>query len=245
MSMTTSLSNLLSDTPISPVGVSRTPKKRIGRPTKEMEEQSAREAEESVLGELPHYSVFRKPVGITFIALVMGKQPRQIAKRLEKCPVAEWMTHQGKQHPLYDFMTAMGYLVPPKGDIEDWFAQQNQASLPPQVSKAFWDSMNGRIRAMQKAGQLWHDDDVMALLGRVLMMIKSETQNWVEDIPDNSMLTNEQYNWITDQVNELMVKVKNALVDAPKQFATASMGHTILEEIEDAKSDGFDEGGGE
>lgn len=221
------------------------PVPKRGRPTKEMEEQRAREAEEAAIGELPHYSVFRKPIGITFLAQVLGKQPRQIAKRLEKCPVASWMTHQGKQHPLYDFMTAMSYLVPPKGDIEDWFAQQNQASLPPQVSKAFWDSMNGRIRAMQKAGQLWHDDDVMALLGRVLMMIKSETQNWVEEIPDNAALTNEQYNWITDQVNSLMVKVKNALVDAPRQFATVSMGHTIMGEIDDAKLDGFDEGGGE
>lgn len=231
--MPSDLSSLLGDVPAPP---------KRGRPTKEMEEERAREAEEAVNGELPHYSAFRKPIGITFLAQVLGKQPRQISKRLEKCPVAEWMTHQGKKHPLYDFMTAMSYLVPPKGDIEDWFAQQNQASLPPQVSKAFWDSMNGRIRAMQKAGQLWHDDDVMALLGRVLMMIKSESQNWVEEIPGNAALTNEQYNWITDQVNNLMVKVKNALVDAPKQFATASMGHTIMEEIDDAKLDGYDEG---
>lgn len=213
------------------------PQTKRGRPTKEMLDQSAREAEEAELGhELPHYSAFRKPLGITYLALVMGKQPRQIAKRLEKCPVAAWITHQGKQHPLYDFMTAMGYLVPPKGDIEDWFAQQNQASLPPQVSKAFWDSMNGRIRAMQKAAQLWHDDDVMALLGRVLMMFKNEIQDWAEELPDKDNLTNEQYNWINDQINALMVKLKNALTEEPRKFATQSMGHTIMSEIEDAKT---------
>ena len=235
--MPSNLAALLADDLVLP------PVPRRGRPTKEMVEQRAKEAEEAALGqEMPHYSTFRRPVGVTFIAQVMGKQPRQIQKRLEKCPVAEWMTHQGKQHPLYDFMTAMSYLVPPKGDIEDWFAQQNQASLPPQVSKAFWDSMNGRIRAMQKAGQLWHDDDVMALLGRVLMMFKSETQNWVEEMPDKDTLTNEQYNWITDQVNLLMVRVKDALVDKPKQFATTSMGHTIMDEIDEAKLDGYEEG---
>lgn len=213
-----------------------------GRPTKEVAAQEAREAEEAIVGDLPHYSVFRKPLGITFLALVMGKQPRQIAKRLEKCPVAEWTTHQGKQYPLYDFMTAMGYLVPPKGDIEDWFAQQNQASLPPQVSKAFWDSMNGRIRAMRVAGQLWHDDDVMGLLGRVLMLFKTEIHNWVEDLPGRENLTNEQYNWLNDQANALMVKLKNALVDEPKKFATQSMGHTIMDEIEDARTVEFDDG---
>lgn len=218
------------------------PRPKIGRPTREEADLRAREAEESAMSmTMPHYSVFRQPVGATFLASMLGKQNRQIQKRLEKCPVATWNTYKGKPYPLYDLMTAMSYLVPPSGDIEDWFAQQNQASLPPQVSKAFWDSMNGRIRAMQKAGQLWHDDDVMALLGRVLMMIKSETQNWVEDMPDKDTLTNEQYNWITDQVNALMVRVKNALVEAPKQFATVSMGHTIMEEISDAKLDGYDD----
>jgi hypothetical protein len=233
----TDLSNLLGED---------APRQKLGRPTREEAALRARDAEEAAMSmTMPHYSVFRQPVGATFLASMLGKQPRQIQKRLEKCPVASWTTHQGKQHPMYDLMTAMTYLVPPKGDIEDWFAQQNQASLPPQVSKAFWDSMNGRIRAMQKAGQLWHDDDVMALLGRVLMMIKSETQNWVEDMPDKDTLSNEQYNWITDQVNLLMVRVKDALVDKPKQFATASMGHTIMDEISDARLDGYDEAGGE
>ena len=188
---------------------------------------------------MPHHSEFRKPVGLTFIAMVMGKQPRQVAKRLEKCPVAEWTTHQGRQQPLYDFMTAMAYLVPPKGDIEDWFAQQNQASLPPQVSKAFWDSMNGRIRAMLKAGQLWHDDDDMALLGRALMLIKTEMQGWVEEMPYKDNLTNEQYNWVVDETNKLMVSIKVALVDSPRQFVTQSMGQTIVDEIEDAKLDEY------
>lgn len=228
--MTNDLSALLADDPLPPTT-------RRGRPTKEQLEQRAREAEEALIGDdIPHYSVFRKPIGITFIASVMGKQPRQIAKRLEKCPVAGWLTHQGKQHPLYDFMTAMGYLVPPKGDIEDWFAQQNQASLPPQVSKAFWDSMNGRIRAMQKAAQLWHDDDVMGLLGRVLMLFKTESHNWLEELPYKDNLTNEQYNWLMDQVNDLMLKIKNALVDQPRKFATESMGHTIMSEIDDART---------
>ena len=230
------LSSLLGDEPVKPAA------KKRGRPTNEDVEQRAREAEEERLGtEMPHYSVFRRPVGITFLANVMGKQPKQLSKRLEKCPVEEWFTHRGSQHPLYDFMTAMTYLVPPRGDIEDWFAQQNQASLPPQVSKAFWDSMNARIRAMQKSGQLWHDDDVMALLGRTLMMIKSVTQSWAEELPGASTLTNEQYNWITDEVNRLMGKIQKALIGAPKQFVTESMGHTILDEIEDAKLDGYDE----
>lgn len=229
--MSTDLSGLLGGEP------ERAPKKR-GRPTKEMIAQREREAAEAA-EDLPHYSEFRKPVGITFLAKIMGKQPRQIEKRLEKCPVVEWKQHQGKTHPEYDFMTAMAYLVPPKGDIEDWFAQQNQASLPPQVSKAFWDSMNGRIRAMQKAGQLWHDDDVMLLLGRVLMLIKTEMAGWVEEMPYKDNLSNEQYNWVVDETNKLMISIKSALVDMPRQFVTQSMGQTIVDEIEEAKTDEY------
>lgn len=182
----------------------------------------------------PHPSIFRKPVGIQFLADVSSKQPKQIAKRLERCPVAEWSTHQGKQVPKYDFMTAIAYLIRPRGDVESWFAQQNQASLPPQVSKAYWDSVNGRIRAMRAAGQLWHDDDVMAVFGRAMMLIKGESQNWVEELPGKDALSNEQYNVIVDLLNNLLVKVKEVLVDMPRQTLTQSMAQTIKDEIEEA-----------
>ena len=48
------------------------PKKKMGRPTREEALAKAMALEEP----LPHYSVFRQPVGVTYLAKVVGKQPR-------------------------------------------------------------------------------------------------------------------------------------------------------------------------
>ena len=139
----------------------------MGRPTNE-ERTAKSEAQDAPL---PHFSKFRQPVGVTFLADVVGKQPKQIMKRLIKCPVAKWSAHQGKPQPLYDFVTAMSYLIPPRGDIEDWFSQQNAASLPPYVNKMFWDSAHQRNRVMLASNDLWHTEDVLLVLGLSLIHI--------------------------------------------------------------------------
>lgn len=184
---------------------------------------------------LPPALTFRKPVGVTFLADIVGKQPKQIQKRLEKCPVVSWEKHGQTSHPLYNFLEAMSYLVPPKGDIEDWFAQQNQASLPPNVSKAFWDMANQRERALLAAGDLWHTDDVLAVLSRVSMTIRQTSKMWIEDMPGKHMLTDEQYQFLMDQIADLGNEVKRALEDMPNQARTLAHSESIREELDGVK----------
>lgn len=180
-----------------------------------------------------HIGMFRKPVGVTFLAQVIGKQPYQIKGRLARCPVKEWTKHKGVDTPLYDFLEAMSYLVQPRGNIEEWFAAKNAASLPPYVNKMFWDSANQRNRVMRASNDLWHTDEVLQVFGRVAMMIKEEVRMWVEDLPGKDDLTNEQYNSIVDSSNTLLVRVREKLVDMPSVSQTpASMSRTIEEELE-------------
>lgn len=108
--MTTDLTDLFASDDPKP----EKPRKKMGRPTREEALAKAQALEEP----LPHYSVFRQPVGVTYLAKVVGRQPRQIEKRLEKCPVHTWTGHQGKQVPMYDFLTAMAYLIPPRGTLK-------------------------------------------------------------------------------------------------------------------------------
>lgn len=192
-----------------------------------------------------HPSVFRKPVGIQFLADVCGKQPKQISKRLEKCPVAEWSTHQGKQVPKYDFLTAIAYLIPPKGNIEDWFGQQNAASLPPYVNKMWWDSANQRNRVMIQSGDLWHTEDVLLVFGRVAMQIRQDVKMWIEELPEKELLNDKQYGALIDATNRLVDEVRKNLVDMPR--ATLSMTAHIRSELDDSgkmpveSADGEDE----
>jgi hypothetical protein len=176
---------------------------------------------------------FRAPVTIQFIAEVMGKQPRNIHARLAKCPIAAVKMYAGREQPLYDFMTAMQYLVTPKGDIEDWFASKNAGSLPPYINKMFWDSANQRNRVMRSSNDLWHTDDVLIVLGRTAMAIKEEVKTWIEELPEKDSLSNEQYHALVDATNRLLVMIRERLVDMPSTGLTeANMSHTIAEELD-------------
>ena len=183
---------------------------------------------------LPIASDFLRPVGISFIAEVMGKQSPQIRKRLAKCPIVGYHTRANKQHPLYDFVTSMEHLLEPKGSIEQWFASKNAATLPPYISKIFWDSAHQRNRVMRSSGDLWHTEDVIVTLGRVALMIKEETKLWVEDLPNRDQLTDEQYTSLTDKVNDLQASIRERLIELPKEHQTHSMGQTIADELQDA-----------
>lgn len=228
--MNTSLDDLLAPpVPEEPALTKRgTPRKKMGRPTKEEALAKAEAADEP----LPHYSVFRKPVGITFLASVVGKQPKQIAKRLEKCPVAEWGKNQSKSVPLYDFLTAMAYLIPPRGNIEDWFAQQNAASLPPYVNKMWWDSASQRNRTLLQSNDLWHTEDVMVVFGRVAMTIRQEVKMWVEDLPEKELLTDQQYTALIDAGNRLVDSIREVLMNLDGK--TPSMSQQITDELDAA-----------
>lgn len=207
------------------------PKPRRGRPTNA--EVAARDAAAAPLKPLPHALLFRKPVGVQFLADVVGKQPKQIQKRLEKCPVEKWTFHQGKQTPQYDFLTAMAYLIPPRGNIEDWFAQQNAASLPPYVNKMWWDSANQRNRVMLQSNDLWHSDDVMLVFGRVAMAIRQEAKMWIEDLPERELLGDKQYGALVDAVNRMVEDIRKTLVEMPRE--TLSMTTQIIDELEAGK----------
>lgn len=189
--------------------------------------------------EMPHETEFMRPVGITFLAKIIKKQPYQIQKKLAKCPVIGWHETAGKTsapQPLYDFLTAMSYLVPPRGSLEDWFSQQNAASLPPYVNKMFWDSAHQRNRVMRSSGQLWHDEDVLIVLGRVSQTIRQEIRMWIEELPEKELLSTKQYTALGEACDRLINDIREQLVDMPKQFTTLAMSHTIREELETAGS---------
>lgn len=210
------------------------PRRRPGRPTKEEAERRLRE---KMAQPLPHYTEFRKPVGVTFLANIVGKQPKQIQKRLEKCPVVKW---ENNRSPLYDFMTAMSYLIPPRGNIEEWFGQQNTASLPAYINKMFWDSAAQRNRVMLQSNDLWHSEDVMVVFGRVATAIRTKTNMWIEDLPEKELLTDKQYNALVDAKNRLIDEIRNILVNQPRE--TLSMTAHIRSEIDASGSTPQDEG---
>lgn len=183
---------------------------------------------------LPVSTEFIRPCGISFIAEIMGKQPVQIRRRLAKCPTVGMHKVAGKEQPLYDFLTALSYLIEPKGNIEDWFASKNAATLPPYVNKMFWDSAHQRNRVMRSSNDLWHTEDVLTALGRVALIIKEESQLWVENLPERDNLTDAQYTALTKAVHRLQDQIRERMIQMPDHFKTHSMSETIRDELQDA-----------
>lgn len=184
-------------------------------------------------GELPALDTFHRPVRATFLARVLNTEPGRILKMLSRCTVIEWHWHQGKQVPAYDFREALRYVVEPKVDIGAWIKKQTAATLPNHINKAFWEGQAAKLRVMEKARELWHNEDVLDVLGRTAMTIKEETQLWVENLPGKSDMTTEQYNALQRFVTELQDSIHERLVTMPKEFQSRPYAATIESELED------------
>lgn len=183
---------------------------------------------------LPNGNDFLRPVSANFIAECMGKQVNQIRRRLAPCRVVGHKDHGGKQVPYYDFFEALSYLIEPKGSIDEWFASKNAATLPPYVNKMFWDSAHQRNRVMRSSNDLWHTEDVKMVLGRVALTIKEETRLWVEELPGRDSLTDEQFRFLLDQVNQLQNTIRDRMLEMPSDAHTRPMSLTIKDELEAA-----------
>lgn len=182
-------------------------------------------------GQMPPTATFLQPVGITFLAAITRMKPEQVKKKLKSCNPVSYHERAGQVHPLYDFMDAIAYIVPPKIDIADWIQTQNAATLPNHINKTFWEAMNAKQRFMTKAGHLWHDADVLEVLGRTAMMIREETRLWIENLPGKAEMTDAQYNALTKNVSELLESIHERLVKMPHEFRTVSQSETMDAEI--------------
>lgn len=185
----------------------------------------------------PSQGEFHRPVGVTFLATIAKTEPRRIHKLLAKCPIVGYGNYQGRKvSPLYDFWTAMAYLVEPKIDLVDWLQTQTAITLPPAINKAFWDAMNSKQRWQHRAGELWHTSDVLEVFGKVAMLIKETTQLWVENLPGKADMTDAQYNALTGFVTTLQGEIYEALVELPKKQRTESSARSLDDALADAEA---------
>lgn len=195
-------------------------------------------------GGFPDPGAFLRPVGVTFIGTVLGIEPRRLHKKLAKCPVAARRENgRRKGEPLYDFKEAMRYCVEPRIDLKTWFSSLSTTTMPPIISKAFWEGVRAKNKVMEETGHYWHDDDVLRVLGDVFMEIKDTSLLWIEELPGKADLSNENYHALRRLVTELIGSIRERLIDMPKRGRTESVVATLERDIEDGHLDRV--GGGE
>lgn len=195
-------------------------------------------------GGWPDASAFIRPVGVTFIGTVLGIEPRRLHKKLKNCPVIGRGTlGRGKGQPLYDFKEAMQYCVDPRIDLKTWFSSLSTTTMPPIISKAFWEAIRVKNKVMEEAGDYWHTEDVLRVFGEVNMLIKDTSLLWLEELPGKASISTEDYHALSGQVKALLNTIAKTIGKAQFEKQSRSIVAAIENDIETGLLDRL--GGGE
>lgn len=234
--------------------INPTPKRRRGRPSKAdiaAREADATRQEESVW-ESPEMQaairsaaagntliderVFHMPVSQNFLARVFVMDPMTVNRRLRRLKPVGYAGDKQKR-PLYDFKTACEHLLKPKMDLDTYISTLNPADLPPQINKTVWEAKRIKLKFEIEAGQAWATEDVLEVLGRMAMTIKSHTQLWVEKMRASG-LTDEQLVELGTMVDVFNTELHDTLVEEPKKRQTRSRLAAVEQEMLRLDEDG-------
>jgi hypothetical protein len=160
-----------------------------------------------------------RPVSITFLADVLQKDRKTVAKRLAGLtPMGQ---HRGNIS-LYDFRQALEYLVTPRFDAAAAIKRMGTDDLPTGLQKDVWDAKLKSQKWMLLAGDLWQTEDVMAVLGEAFQRLKTTTQLWIDQLSESHALSAEVRTDLTAMVDGLQTDLHTTLVEMPQEKTTSS-----------------------
>lgn len=164
--------------------------------------------------------VLKRPVSKGFLAKLMGMDPETVAKRLVVCPE---LGRAGGNRPMYDFLEAIGYLLPPKGSLADYIESIDPNDLPNHINRAYWGALRERRKALIEMGDAWATEDVIQVFGEAFQAIKA----WMQLLPDvmreRCGLSDKQYDEMTLAGDAHQAELHKILVEKAKQKRTRSL----------------------
>lgn len=173
-------------------------------------------------------------VTVTWLGAVFKMSRAEAAKRLVGCPaVSKTVTGQTK----YLVHEAAKYLVDVNFDVEHYLRNMKATSLPNALQKAFWEAKKTRLSYQLAAGELWHSDDVMDVLGESFKRIKTTMQLWVDNLDRVQEMTPEQRDTITKMVDGLSKSLHETLIDQARENSTPN---ALQRDIEKEGADDVD-----
>lgn len=163
--------------------------------------------------------VIRRPVTKSWLAEALQMSPDTVAKRLTNCPVVGMA---GGNRALYDFKTAVRYLLPPMMDLAEYIQCLGPNDLPNHINKIFYEGLRQKIKFEQEAGDAWATSDVLEVFGDVFITIKDQMQLWTENLRDRAALTDAQYVKLREQIDVLQNTLHEKLIEMPERRLTPS-----------------------
>lgn len=184
----------------------------------------------------PHMDIDAVTKGVTigWLAQAMDMNHDRVKRRLANCPPLR----KFKNGFVYDFKVAVGYLVEPVFDIEEYIKQASIKDLPLRLQTEFYNAQNKKIEFELTAGNLWPTEKVFEMLGSVFKTIKSTVDQWAQTLEDTTGLTDAQRALLRKLIDGMQDKLhKQLLAQATNGRPLESMlaDEKRMEEAEKAK----------
>jgi Protein of unknown function (DUF1441). len=168
-------------------------------------------------------------VTVYWLAQVFGMTTESVRMRLADCTPE---SVHGKSNR-YRVKDAAPYLVDPKIDIEKYMKRMRAGDLPPLLQKEIWDAKLKRQKWEAQAGDLWHTEDVIAVLSEVFATIKSTVQLWPDTVERTVGLEDDQRELLVSMKDTLQNEVYRKLQEMAQEKSTESSIANLEDEPEE------------
>lgn len=180
-------------------------------------------------GPVEYFSEFqtglREGMSTAQLARIFDISAETAKRRLQECPVKG---KKGRAY-LYDLKTAAAYIVRPVTSIDEILKALKKGDLPAALQKEIWAARKSRQEYLERAGDLWHTDDVVETFARVFASIKSSVQLWPDTVERQEGLTGEQRALLVELGDQLQDDIYAAL----KKAAARSGKRASVKDFED------------
>jgi hypothetical protein len=170
---------------------------------------------------------------IAWFAQAFGMKPSTVKMRLAGVKPLR-VTDRGA--PIYAFADAAPKVCRVDLDDEEFekrIRRMRPQDLPPMIHAVFWDGQNKKAKWQRDAGQLWHTEDVVEVLGETFKAVRQAMQLWVDDMRQEKKLTDDQAVYLQEQVDALQDDIYDRLVRLSKSRETLPLSETPIDEQRD------------
>lgn len=105
--------------------------------------------------------------------------------------------------PLYDIPEAAGWLVDAKIDMDTFMKTVKMEDLPEKLRDSYWSGKLKRQRYEERAGDLWHTEEMMAFFSKILSDLRDDLQMTPELVERLHGCTPEQYQTIRNAMDSV------------------------------------------
>lgn len=209
------------------------PAKTSGTPREDISEKSKEELCRLAVSGRTVYEDrdFFMPATARFFSRVLHIDQMTVNRRLRRVPP---ITYEGTR-PLWEFGTALPYLIKPKMDVKTFRESMREEDLPPPMQSAIWNAKLARLRYLKEAGQVWPTAKVASLQAQMNKEAAEMIELWYDAIAESSVNASgeEVLSKLRDHTTELLRLLHTYMVELPSKSRTPSLFGEDAEFTED------------